>query len=397
MNIIYLGAFRFPKQDAASARVLCNAKIMRELGHQVSFISWGGESRDEDKVNNQYQYEGFTYVNTHELRQTKESFISKTRGYISRGEKTLSLLKSQTHTDLIITYNTPYHFNKKLINFCQNNNIKTAIDVTEWYDANELGSIVSPIFWLSEWNMRRTIKTFPNKIVISNFLERYYSGTNNILLPPLIDLQDSKWKMVLDRGKNHFDSGKVFIYAGSPAKKDCLAVVLKAFLNIIVNHHLTDFHFLIIGVKENEHIYQLMESEWEKLKSYKENFIFLGRRPQDEIPSYYRISDYSIIVRKPTRKNNAGFPTKAAESLSAGCPIITNSTSDLSNVIKDRENGFMLEGFDIESVKQGLLKAMDTSTQQVEFMKQNAKKMGERYFDYRNYLSQLKKWMEIMN
>ena len=395
MNIIYLGAFRFPKQDAASARVLCNAKIMRELGHQVSFISWGGNSRKEDKVNNQYQYEDFSYVNTHELRQKKESFVSKMRGYVSRGNKTLSLLQSQTHTDFIIAYNTPYHFNKKLIQFCNSHSIKIAIDVTEWYDANELGSILSPIFWLSEWNMRRTIKTFPNKIVISNFLERYYTGTNNIFLPPLIDLQDAKWKIGLDRGNIHFNSGKVFIYAGSPAKKDCLAVILKAY--IIANDHRSDFHFLILGVKENEHIYQLKDSEWEKIRSYKDNFIFLGRRPQDEIPSYYRISDYSIIVRKPTRKNNAGFPTKAAESLSAGCPIITNPTSDLSSVVRDSENGFILRGFDIESVKNGLLKAMDTSTQQVEFMKQNAKNTGERYFDYRNYLSPLKNWLELMN
>ena len=45
MNILYIGAFRLPNLDAAAPRVLNNAKAMREAGHNVKFISWGGKYR----------------------------------------------------------------------------------------------------------------------------------------------------------------------------------------------------------------------------------------------------------------------------------------------------------------------------------------------------------------
>ena len=81
MKIIYLGAFRFPKQDAAAARVLSNAKILRDLGHQISFISWGGESFEIDRTsNNEYKHDGFNYINTHEIRNTKGNLLYKIKG-----------------------------------------------------------------------------------------------------------------------------------------------------------------------------------------------------------------------------------------------------------------------------------------------------------------------------
>ena len=51
-KIIYTGAFRFPNGDAAAPRVLNNAKLLRELGYKVIFVSWGGPPRKEDKDEN---------------------------------------------------------------------------------------------------------------------------------------------------------------------------------------------------------------------------------------------------------------------------------------------------------------------------------------------------------
>lgn len=394
MNIIYLGSFRFPKQDAASARVLCNAQILRALGHHVSFVSWGGDPREEDRINDQYNFDGFAYTNTHEIRKTKETIWGKIKGYISRGNKTLSLLKNHTNIDLIIAYNTPHHFNIKLSKYCKVENIFFAVDVTEWYDANEMGSCFSPIYLLSEWNMRKTIKGIPNKIVISHYLSNYYANSNNLLLPPLVNLKEPKWRLKLKNDINKQEGVKTFIYAGSPAKKDCLAIILNAFINIINQHRKTNFRFLILGVQENGSIHNF--HQWDFVTKHKNNFKFLGRRPQDDIPAYYKISDFSIIVRESTRKNNAGFPTKAAESLSAGCPIICNPTSDLAEYIMDNDNGIILNGFDKKNVVEGLLKAMDISKIHLSSMKQEAKTTGERYFDYRNYLSPMSKWIESL-
>ena len=43
MNILYIGTFRLPNYDAAAARVLSNAKVFREVCHEVSLLGLGGK------------------------------------------------------------------------------------------------------------------------------------------------------------------------------------------------------------------------------------------------------------------------------------------------------------------------------------------------------------------
>jgi hypothetical protein len=53
-RFFYTGAFRFPNKDAAAARVIGNAKVLKKLGHEVVFLGW--EESSENKV----IYDGFT-------------------------------------------------------------------------------------------------------------------------------------------------------------------------------------------------------------------------------------------------------------------------------------------------------------------------------------------------
>ena len=78
MNIIYLGSFRFPKGDAAAARVLNNARILQELKHKVSILSFGGDKGDEWQY-----YEGIPYLVTSDMdtHSWKERFARYTKPY----------------------------------------------------------------------------------------------------------------------------------------------------------------------------------------------------------------------------------------------------------------------------------------------------------------------------
>lgn len=65
----------------------------------------------------------------------------------------------------------------------------------------------------------------------------------------------------------------------------------------------------------------------------------------------YCEADFSIFVRPDRRSSHAGFPTKLAESLAAGTPVITNNTGDIGLYLKDGENGFLLKDGTQKSVK----------------------------------------------
>ena len=337
MTFYYCGAFRFPKYDAAAARVLNNAHILQELGHTVKFISWGGKYDEKDLcADGIYRVDGMEYCITNEI-DAKGGLFNKMMQVFTRGKKTLELLNEATcKPDVIIMYNADFFWTRTMINYCKKNDIKLINDITEWYDSNELHIYERPFNIL---NMKFLQKKVRNKIVISSFLKDFYQDSNNILLPPLCNQKDEKWNKTIENELIKPFNGITLIYAGTPAKKDLVHVAINV-VNRLANEHY-DIRFLILGITKemylNRYSSQLDSSELHN------NIIFLGRVSQELVPAYYKKADFMILLRESTRKNNAGFPTKVAESISAGVPVITNESSDLPLYIESGKNGFLLK------------------------------------------------------
>lgn len=392
MNIIYLGSFRFPNQDAGAIRVLGVSKILRALGHNVFIISWGGAPRKVDNKDGLFFFEGFEYINTNELRQSSLSLSKKIIMYWKRGEKTLEILK-QRKPDIIIAYNTNALFNKKCIRYSKTNNIKIISDITEWFAPKELGGVLSINFWLNEWNMRYIQKKIKNKIVISSYLANYYQS-HTLIIPTLLDLNNRN--METDFWDLHYKNDDIinFIYAGSPSKKDLLSIIIKAFIK--VSEKQKNIRFLILGIKDCEHVELLDRESKEWINRDKINRIsFLGKVPYEVVSSYYQKSDFSVIIREKNRKNMAGFPTKASESLSYGCPILFNETSDLCIYLKDGINAIQVKKESVESVEEGLYRIISLTKEERIQMKKHAYYSAKK-LDYRLFINNTDKWLKLL-
>lgn len=393
MNIIYTGPFRFPTGDAAAARVLNNGKLLRLLGYNVTYISWGGCSHEAEKQddNGHFYYDGFRFIITNDI-DVKKGPIKRLFNFLFSGKKALRHIKSLIqNVDLIIAYNPPIYFTLRLNSLCKKYNLPFISDITEWYAPNEFpGGIFAPPVWLNEINMRIVQKKVKNKIVISSFLNKYYSESNNILLPPLVDHDEAKWNFI-DSVLPIFDGIRI-LYAGTPAKKDLLETILNAVISS-VNSGLK-IQFVMVGVlKEEISSY----SNYQNVLSYPDNILFCGRVSQTKVPSYFKISDFSIIIRKPTRKNMAGFPTKLVESLMAGCPVITNSTSDISKHIVQSKNGLLVKNWSVNELKNSLEKIADFNSSELLRMKTFTKNYALENFNYTSYLNQGSKFLKNIN
>ena len=382
IRFLYIGPFRFPEGDAAASRVLNNARIFRDLGHRVHILSFGGQYRTEDKIPFGYMYDGMMYIITNDIdtHSTKERI---TRYITPYSNARAYLEQHKSDYDVIITYNTTLPFNLYLQRFARKNKKKLILDITEWPASNESpGGAWLPFYWMSEFNMRIVQKRFKNIIPISNYLRDYYSQQNNVLLPPLINLSDKKWNSfepVNNPLIEDFEGLKV-IFAGNPAKKDLLANLISAAIEILKDNNA--LQIVVLGVNPENAVNFCSK---ESLEKYKSNLVFVGRVPQKVVPSYYQLCDFSAIIREPSRKNMAGFPTKMAESMAAGCPVLLNTTSDLGDYAKDGVNAKIINDYSVESITQGLRELMLLERFKIEEMKHNARLTGKNSFDYIQY------------
>lgn len=364
MEIIYMGAFRLPNLDAAAPRVLNNAKVFRKLGHKVRFISWGGQYRSEDLCEDgKYRVDGFEYIISGDL-VSGSSLGDRIKAKFFRGKKSIKLLKTGSQPEILILYNADYIFTLKMLKYCKIRGIKLVNDITEWYDNNELK--LTDIL-LNYLNMTKLQYDVRNKILISSFLNEYYKESNNIVVPPLCDKSEIKWKKTLsDERVKSFD-GITLIYAGNPGKKDCVHTVINAVNALALENQ--NIRFMILGIEKTQ--YLKLYYSYLTNKNLHENIIFLGRVSQDSIPAYYKMADFMVLLRNPNRKSMAGFPTKFAESMTAGVPVITNATSDLPKYVVDGETGFLVDGYDYNSVLSVLRnKVLVLDTMEIERMKQ---------------------------
>lgn len=114
--------------------------------------------------------------------------------------------------------------------------------------------------------------------------------------------------------------------------------------------------------------------------------ILHGRIPQDQVSEIFFRSDYLIFVRPNRRSSDAGFPTKFAESMAVGTPVITNNTGDVGLYLRDSVNGFMLQDSSWESVARCFDRILDVDRDSYVQLRDAARKTAEHYFDYRVYM-----------
>ena len=389
MRILYIGSFRLPNLDAAAARVLNIARALRKAGHDVSFISWGGMQREEDLCEDGlWRIDGFPYIVTHELPQSRLSIFEQLGNKIQRGKKTKRLLNEWSESiDVIITYNSSIC--KWLIPFCEKRCIKLINDITEWYSYREL----KPTDWLGyAYDMYFRQKKVKNKIVISSYLDRFYNTMHNIVIPATCDASEAKWIDNHEYANSIIApfNGITLIYAGNPARKDLVHNVINAVQRLATEG--ASIRFLFIGT--TRHRYLSTYGSMLRTRNLHNNIHFIEKVSQDMIPSFYHHADFMVFLREDNRKSNAGFPTKFSEAMIAGTPIIANLTSDIGDYLFDGKTGFVVNSPSEESIYLTLKdKVMYLTRKQIIEMKLNVHQIAKQ-LDYHAYVEALRVFMD---
>lgn len=365
-TIIYIGGFELPDKNAAAHRVLNNAKALRELGNNVVLIGITHEAESEDTLHNTKK--DICGFDCYAIPYPKT--VGQWLKYLLGIEQYILISKAYQNISAFVLYNFPAIALKKMTGYCRGKKIKCYGDNTEWYSARGHGIAFAVLKGGDTfYRMRILNKRLDGQIVISRYLQKYYKDCKNtVCIPPLVDISEEKWENPYKKQEETL----MLVYAGSPSLKDRIDVLIDALQKVRRAYHLD-----IIGITLDEYLTRVPQQK--SFLQENESIIFHGRRPHLDALQYVKKANYSCFFRKVERVAMAGFPTKFAEAVSCGTPVLTNNTSDLADYCSNGINGYLVESIDrdvIAEVIEKLPYIMKTQTDE---------------FDYHKYIGEIKK------
>ena len=377
MKILYIGGFELPDKNAAAQRVVANAKLLRDIGHEVVLLGVD-KSFENSSVGTKYKEDFFGFP-SYGISYPKSFF--QWCLFVISSDSIIRFLQANKF-DCVIAYNSPALALWRLWRWCRKRGIRVVSDCTEWYlpGGNPLRKFVKAAD--IDFRMKFVHPRLDGLIAISRYLYDWYKPRmkNVLLLPPLVDKVEEKWRKQEPGAKSDELS---FVYAGSPGgTKDRLDWAMRIFAENFRKNK-TRFRFSVLGVTEEQ--YLKIASIPSEIREY---ITFLGRVSHKEALRVVVEADYQIFFRERNLANMAGFPTKFVESISCGTPIISNDFSNIKDYTKNGENGILLDLNDAEAVRGVMDKVVSGKNPKIE--------VRDDVFDYRHYRNVMRNFFEAL-
>ena len=368
-TIIYYGGFTLPDKSASANRVVSNGKIFEKLGYKTVFIG-----ASEGCFDGLRPVEGCENMFEHAHPKSTKQWLR----HMLSVEHIESVIEKYDDVCRIILYNVPMFTLLKAKKVFSKRYIEVCYDCTEWTKDTD-GSLPKRLFKAFDEIL---ISNFAHKIAdgmiaISSMMEKKYKSSKNLLiLPPLVDINDGIWHQ---QPENH-DGIFEFCFAGIPdGKKESLDKVVEAFCNINKKHT----HLRIIGITEND--FNKIYPDCFIPKNVRNKITFMGRLSHEETIKYVLGCDCYIFIRRSDKRNNAGFPTKFAESFTCGVPIITTDVSDVGEYIRKSGKGSLLKYMTTENISDAMLFQIENKT---------CNKALNAAFHYETFIRQTENWLK---
>ena len=371
-KVLYISWSGLP-ETAAGIRVYQIAKVLREAGNEVIFLSLSQPTAGKQ---DEIEYDGFHYI----LKGQSKSKIKNVEN-IFCGCTDFCVIKDTIITekpDTVIVYNEKERMTKMIVSFCHPLGITVGADVTEWYELSRSKKWNYVVAKNVDYRIRTMDSKLDYIISISPFLTAYYQshGCKNVIeIPPIMDRVKSEI-VPTSHGVRHL------VYAGAPAQKDLLLPYLIAIKDI--NDDRVKVVADIVGVTKEQVRTLLQIDDLEK-----SGIIAYGRVPHEECVKVIEKADFSILFRENLRYAKAGFSTKLSESLSLGIPVLCNAVGGADEIIIDGFNGIKIEGCDSASIMKAIERILLLDEGSIDAMKQHAIETAKQRFVGELYTSVL--------
>ena len=352
-TIVYIGS-NIPDKTPAGGRVFANALALREYGYDVKLIS-----KDRDYQSGFDQNEGVETWYLRNPQSTKEwiSSMVDIRAY-------KKIIETIGDVKIVIAYELPSIAFLRLWRFCKRKGIKLICEAAEWQrweNLGHLGFVARTVRLLDiNINMHYAYKKADAIIVTSHYFADHFKGNLPVLTLPTLQCHR------LEIGNVQTNHPRKFIYAGGLGyQKDMLVEIIQAFSELSGR----EFEFNILGLSKEQYAERFADKipVVEAINRENEKIKFWGKVSHTEVLDELRKSDFSLIIRQSSHRNNVGFPTKFGESINCGTPVIVSDFSDVVYYTKKYDVGIVTE---VSSIIDGIRKALEMDDDALHQMKE---------------------------
>ena len=165
--------------------------------------------------------------------------------------------------------------------------------------------------------------------------------------------------------KKKEDSKIDLLFAGNIGKAQSIDTIIDA-ANILKDNNTIFFH--IVGDGQEFDRLKLKVNEL-KLN----NVIFYGRKPLEEMPTYYKKADAMLVTLCGDSLISSTLPGKVQTYMAAGKPIIASANGETKEVISDANCGFCGPADDAKMLAENIEKFITYN---------NKKELGENAYNY---------------
>ncbi len=384
-NILICGNFAAPDGNAAGKRVYGIGLILRSLGYTVHFLGTNGS--DESQERDDFKFH--TYCKSKSMKDWLNvgKYVKAVRKVIDEiGIDNLEYVFFYGSNALSLSV---YIINKSL----RKKKIKTVFDCVDWIEKTGSGSVIKDGVKYIDVNLAKRFfaKKMSGVMVISKYLYDYYKSGHceSVIIPPV-----GEYKPNINKKQNEkvtiVYAGNVFV-KGKKTDADSLKDRIDKTIHIMygLKSKNVDFVLKIYGMTEEEYLFNIPEDS-KIIRELGSNLQFFGCVDNKKVVDEIAMADFTILNRDITKVTTAGFPSKVAESLCIGTPVITNSTGDMETYITDYKNGLILS-FDIDKAVEQLTDLFEEPEKIKEMSKYCCMECA---FDYSRYKNDMKNFLD---
>lgn len=387
-TIYICASAHFPHGDAGANRIQYMAQGLQAASYPVVVLSCGKTPDNATRENGYDTHCGVPYRNLEMTNLKKEKLLS--------GYKMVSLMKKcgVCANDIVYIYGSNVLFVEPVLRYCKRHHIKTIIDVVEWHQPFQYPKQEKDVRYRS---VNRTFSKLALQtdgiISISKCIADYYHTKHRYtdIFPVIIDAQSIPF---VEREPAEDDTVHC-IYPGNPIHKDDVGVMLDG-LALLTDSEKKRVKMHFTGVTEQK-IRAYLENRQIVIDELGDALMFHGWMEYDELIDLYRKVDYLYMSRPDNLVTQANFPSKLPELMAYGIIPIGNRVGDYWTYLTDGMDSIIFGQNTAEECAEALRRALSQTPQERKLMSLSARKTTCEKFDYRNWIDQLKGFMEKLS